>query len=175
LALPGIPVNSAEFPGACRVTAGNTRKKFEQYFIADGISEPVILEVPKGKYIRRLVNRNLAQLAASPASSARRKFRPVCALVSMACSYIIVPCSTLDLLEKLEGRQIGPVEYLNPNQWMVDARLESNPALINELHGLGKANGSTEEKESAALGEHVSVKLIRRPLNYCLNRRTRSS
>ncbi len=33
-----------------RVTAGNTRKKLEQYFNFDGITEPVILEIPKGKY-----------------------------------------------------------------------------------------------------------------------------
>src|SRR5256885_14569556 len=33
-----------------RVTVSQARKKLEQYFATDGISEPVILEIPKGKY-----------------------------------------------------------------------------------------------------------------------------
>ena len=33
-----------------RVTASQARKKLEQYFAADGASEPVVLEIPKGQY-----------------------------------------------------------------------------------------------------------------------------
>ena len=33
-----------------RVTASQARKKLDQYFASDGISEPVILEIPKGQY-----------------------------------------------------------------------------------------------------------------------------
>jgi hypothetical protein len=33
-----------------RVTASQTRRKLEQYFATDGASEPVVLEIPKGKY-----------------------------------------------------------------------------------------------------------------------------
>ena len=33
-----------------RVTASNTRKKLEQYFGSEGISEQIVLEIPKGRY-----------------------------------------------------------------------------------------------------------------------------
>ena len=33
-----------------RVTASQARRKLEQYFASDGASEPVVLEIPKGKY-----------------------------------------------------------------------------------------------------------------------------
>jgi len=33
-----------------RVTASNTRKKLEQYFDSEGVSEPIVLEIPKGRY-----------------------------------------------------------------------------------------------------------------------------
>src|SRR5438874_4018919 len=33
-----------------RVTASQTRRKLEHYFVTDGASEPVILEIPKGQY-----------------------------------------------------------------------------------------------------------------------------
>jgi hypothetical protein len=33
-----------------RVTASQARKKLEQYFASEGLSEPIILEIPKGKY-----------------------------------------------------------------------------------------------------------------------------
>jgi hypothetical protein len=42
---------------------------------------------------------------------------------------IIVTDSSLDLFEKLNGRQLGLVEYLNPNLWMVDAKLVPDPVL----------------------------------------------
>src|SRR5436190_18837598 len=31
-----------------RVTASQARKKLEQYFVAEGAAEPVVLEIPKG-------------------------------------------------------------------------------------------------------------------------------
>ena len=161
-----------------RVTAGNTRRKLEQYFIADGISEPVIIEIPKGKYTPvfrerdpsdleqaassllhvqaeiRMYRRALALLgvcvlvlgvyavwATATLLSVRRTFplsleaNPALKtlwsqlLVPTGHMDIIVTDSSLDLIEKLKGHQIGLVDYLNPNQWMIDAKLESNPAL----------------------------------------------
>src|SRR6266851_2681828 len=41
-----------------RVTASQTRKKLEQYFVAEGASEPIILEIPKGKYTPVFRERN---------------------------------------------------------------------------------------------------------------------
>ena len=161
-----------------RVTAGNTRRKLEQYFISDGISEPVILEIPKGKYTPIFRERDASDVGEAASSllqveaklavyrravallgvcalllaayaiwstatlrSVRRTLPPVLQensalnalwsqlLVPTSHMDIIVPDSSLDLIEKLEGRQIGLVEYLNPNQWMVDAKLEADPAL----------------------------------------------
>jgi hypothetical protein len=33
-----------------RVTASQARKKLEQYFVSEGVGEPIILEIPKGQY-----------------------------------------------------------------------------------------------------------------------------
>ena len=161
-----------------RVTAGNTRKKLEQYFNTDGISEPVILEIPKGKYTPIFRERDsleteeadpsLLQLQATlglyrralvllgacalllaayavwstvSLRSVRRALPPALQensalnalwsqmLVPTSHMDIIVSDSSLDLIEKLEGRQIGLVEYLNPNQWMADAKFQSDPTL----------------------------------------------
>jgi hypothetical protein len=161
-----------------RVTAGNTRRKLEQYFISDGVSEPVILEIPKGKYTpifreRDSVDTEEADSSLLQAQATLGTYRRALVLlgvcVLLLCSYavwstvtlrnvrralppaleensalnalwsqllvptghldIIVPDSSLDLIEKLDGRQIGLVEYLNPNEWMADARFESDPNL----------------------------------------------
>lgn len=161
-----------------RVTAGNTRRKLEQYFNVDGISEPVILEIPKGKYTPIFRERDSVEAKEADPSllqvdtklrtyrlalavlgvcvlllaayavwstatlrSVRRTLPPVLQensalnalwsqlLVPTSHMDIIVTDSSLDLIEKLEGRQIGLVEYLNPNQWMADAKFNSDPTL----------------------------------------------
>jgi ABC-type cobalt transport system substrate-binding protein len=161
-----------------RVTAGNTRRKLEQYFNADGLSEPVILEIPKGKYTPIFRERDSSDTGETASSllqiqaklglyrrvlvllgacalllfsyalwstitlrNVRRALPPAFQensalnalwsqlLVPTSHMDIIVTDSSLDLIEKLEGRQIGLVEYLNPNQWMVDAKLKSDPTL----------------------------------------------
>ena len=161
-----------------RVTAGNTRRKLEQYFISDGISEPIILEIPKGKYTPIFRERDASDTGETASSLLQVEARlgvyrralallGVCALLLAAYSVwstatlrsvrralppalqensalnalwsqllvptshmdIIVPDSSLDLIEKLEGRQIGLVEYLNSDQWMADAKFESDPTL----------------------------------------------
>jgi hypothetical protein len=150
----------------------------EQYFNADGLTEPVILEIPKGKYTPIFRERDASDVGEAASSllqveaklavyrravallgvcalllaayaiwstatlrSVRRTLPPVLQensalnalwsqlLAPTSHMDIIVTDSSLDLIEKLEGRQIGLVEYLNPNQWMVDAKLKSDPAL----------------------------------------------
>lgn len=161
-----------------RVTAGTTRRKLEQYFLVDGITEPVILEIPKGKYTPVFKERDSAELKqdaySSPHDQAKiGKYRwalallGLCVLVLVVYSVwstislrnarralplsleenpalralwspllvpsshmdIIVTDSSLDLIEKLQGHQVPLVDYLNSNQWMVDPKLEPNPAL----------------------------------------------
>lgn len=161
-----------------RVTAGNTRRKLEKYFIANGISEPVILEIPKGKYTPVFKERELADVGPHVSSSQQlqeeiRKYRGAVALLGICALLlsgyaawstislrkarralplsldenpalralwspllvpsshmdIIVTDSSLDLIEKLEGHQIGLVDYLDSNQWMVDTKLEPNQDL----------------------------------------------
>lgn len=43
-----------------RVTASQARKKLEQYFASEGVSEHIILEIPKGKYTPVFRGRSLA-------------------------------------------------------------------------------------------------------------------
>jgi hypothetical protein len=161
-----------------RVTASNTRKKLEQYFIADGASEPLIIEIPKGQYTPIFRERDSADLEDAAPSVLQLQDRlqfyrhvlsllAICTLLlgvyavwstatlrsvrkSLPLSLeenpalsalwsqlltptshmdIIVTDSSLDVIEKLEGHQIALVDYLNPNQWMIDAKLESNPTL----------------------------------------------
>lgn len=47
-----------------RVTASQIRKKLEEYFGADGVSEPVVLEIPRGQYTPLFRERTLLPQAA---------------------------------------------------------------------------------------------------------------
>lgn len=77
-----------------RVTASQLRRKLEQYFASEGLSEPVILEIPKGRYTpvfrdREAPAEETAGTAAEPAEQpwpARRR-RAVIALA--ACSPLL--------------------------------------------------------------------------------------
>ena len=44
-----------------RVTASQVRKKLEEYFTGDGCSEPLVLELPKGKYIPEFRERAIGE------------------------------------------------------------------------------------------------------------------
>jgi hypothetical protein len=48
-----------QYDNIVRVTASNTRKKLEQYFASEGMSEQIILEIPKGKYTPTFRERDL--------------------------------------------------------------------------------------------------------------------
>lgn len=50
-----------------RVTASQARKKLSQYFAGEGISEPVVLEIPKGQYTPLFRERESAPVEIAPA------------------------------------------------------------------------------------------------------------
>ena len=60
-----------------RVTASQARKKLEQYFTSEGISEPVVLEIPKGQYTPIFRERAVAAAedVNSPEFQVRQKLR----------------------------------------------------------------------------------------------------
>jgi hypothetical protein len=59
-----------------RVTASQARRKLEQYFASDGASEPVILEIPKGKYTPIFRERDGAGGETSGPAGAEPRFWP---------------------------------------------------------------------------------------------------
>lgn len=59
-----------------RVTASQARRKLEQYFASDGASEPVILEIPKGKYTPVFHERGAADREAAGPPEAEPRFWP---------------------------------------------------------------------------------------------------
>jgi len=102
-----------------RVTACNTRKKLELYFLDEGISEPVILEIPKGKYkpIFRERDADLPEESAASISDVQAKlavYRRV--LVALgACTVAILTVAIWSLAALRSGRQAHPADLLaNP-------------------------------------------------------------
>ena len=49
-----------------RVSASQIRKKLEEYFNGDGISEPIVLEIPKGRYTPLFHERIFSSPAPAP-------------------------------------------------------------------------------------------------------------
>lgn len=74
-----------------RVTASQARKKLEQYFAGEGATEPVILEIPKGRYTPVFHDRSLPDVEAAipapepePAAPLPRHRRGVLILACLA-------------------------------------------------------------------------------------------
>jgi hypothetical protein len=94
-----------------RVTASQARKKLELYFASDGISEPVILDIPKGKYIPVFRERDAVAEETDPQHSELRSrlttYRKAAAISIVCGSLLAVTClwSLVSLRqERLAGR-----------------------------------------------------------------------
>ena len=95
-----------------RVTASHARRKLEQYFAADGASEPVILEIPKGHYTPVFHERTPVSTAEDPPSKLPRS-----TLILAAC-VILLSTSTIWLGIKWRT-----------DRTLVRSELDSKPAL----------------------------------------------
>lgn len=78
-----------------RVHASMLRKRLEQYFAAEGSSEPLILEIPKGNYAPVFRTRELSPL---PPPHIQNKQRADWRLWMLAATTAVLACSTVYLL-----------------------------------------------------------------------------
>lgn len=117
-----------------RVTASQTRKKLERYFTSDGVSEPVILEIPKGRYtpvfrernpvieetsIVRTLSENESEVHAKPAT--HRRVEPILAICMSLLAVITV-------LAVWNASSFGDKRLAEASQ-SVPSELDSNPSL----------------------------------------------
>jgi hypothetical protein len=81
-----------------RVTASQARKKLELYFAAEGAAEPVILEIPRGRYtpvFRERFQPPAAPETAPPETATRRLPRHRRAILILACCAPVFAATTL--------------------------------------------------------------------------------
>jgi hypothetical protein len=77
----GRPANyETALDNVVRVTVSQARKKLEHYFSTEGAWEPLVLEIPKGRYTPVFRERLAEVVAAAPAVEARPSRRPVIVL-----------------------------------------------------------------------------------------------
>jgi hypothetical protein len=73
-----------------RTEARILRQRLERYFSKDGISEPIVLEIPKGSYLPVFQRRNFLTAAPSPQASPPKPRKPLAIwIVSCACALVI--------------------------------------------------------------------------------------
>ncbi|MBV9081545.1 MAG: hypothetical protein JOZ62_02620 [Acidobacteriaceae bacterium] len=81
-----------------RVTASQVRRKLEQFFASEGISEPLILQIPKGQYVPVFNTRDIApsqvRFLEEPARLPVRQQRPR-TTVLLACSTAVLAVCTV--------------------------------------------------------------------------------
>jgi len=76
-----------------RVTASQARKKLERYFVSEGASEPVVVEIPKGHYT--LIFRERAAKPDETATSPRELVLAIRPVVPRRLVLILAACSPL--------------------------------------------------------------------------------
>ncbi|MGA8367348.1 MAG: hypothetical protein ACLQMT_03025 [Candidatus Acidiferrales bacterium] len=101
-----------------RVTASQARKRLEQYFASEGASEPVILDIPKGKYTPVFHERGQAEAetATTPESQTHLlpgKRGPL--VVILATSTALLAILTVWLAISLRRERIAALSELDTN------------------------------------------------------------
>jgi len=101
-----------------RVTASQARKKIEQYFASEGVSEPVILEIPKGHYVPIFRERDVASAeTASALEPSGRHWYWRAVVVLAACAPLLAVVAGWSLV-KLRSERLA-----------ARAELDASPAL----------------------------------------------
>jgi hypothetical protein len=119
-----------------RVTASQVRKKLENYFAADGASEPVILEIPKGKYTPLFRERSATVETPPPAildpvapSLSRYKL----AIVILSITTVLLAVVAVASIVRLRGTKVS-----------VQTELEKSPGLNALWSQLATPTGRTD-------------------------------
>src|SRR5205814_3611287 len=100
-----------------RVTVSQARKKLEQYFASDGVSEPLILEIPKGKYTPVFRERGVVVETVDPAQSELRsrlrKYRRATVILAL-CALVLAVTAVWSALA-LRRERLAAVSVLDTN------------------------------------------------------------
>ena len=101
-----------------RVTASQARKKLERYFASEGAAEPVILEIPKGRYTP--VFRDRTQAPAATVSAPEPEALPWYgghrrAILILACCAPLFAVSTIWCAWKLRTERVAARSELDAN------------------------------------------------------------
>lgn len=95
-----------------RVTASQARKKLEQYFASDGRLEPVVLEIPKGKYTPVFRERDAPSQSALPESALAPAVPQSRALVTTLaiCALLFLIAAVWSTLALRRAKQVSKSE-----------------------------------------------------------------
>jgi hypothetical protein len=99
-----------------RVTASQARKRLEQYFASEGASEPIILEIPKGKYTPVFRERGQAEAETAAASESQTQALPSrrnTAVYALAASTALLAILVVWLAVSLRRERIAALSELD--------------------------------------------------------------
>ncbi len=139
-----------------RVNASQVRKKLEAYFATDGAAEPVILELPKGKYVPAF--RERPDVDSSPAAIAEPRTLPVVPVPPAPPSRLVYAVAALSPLLMIACIWMGSM------LWRGRAQAGATPdpavnALWSQLIRKGESTGIAVAASPTAEGDFTFPRL----------------